>query len=186
MPPWAVMILLIRRPTCVALRALPYGKLFMRLSAMARAAGRVWLLACLFCLQTPHGNARASEQSEVHFARKQDNSFRGSIRTLRVMQKLLLSGPAGQRLQVTGHADDGGDATFNLELSKRRVRGVARWLMANGVAADQLQLLACGRRLAGGEPRAETARAQNRRVALQLVAPDALQQDRCDSVLLKP
>jgi outer membrane protein OmpA-like peptidoglycan-associated protein len=100
---------------------------------------------------------------------------------------MLVAHPEVLRLRVEGHADDIGDPCFNLSVSKRRVRGVVRWLLANGVARERLELLACGRRYAEQGSRSLAARALNRRVELsvsdpaQAVAP----RDRCDPIELK-
>jgi hypothetical protein len=51
-------------------------------------------------------------------------------------------------LRIEGHADDSGDPCFNLSLSMRRVRKVMHWLVANCIAAERLEPLACGRRYA--------------------------------------
>jgi len=48
------------------------------------------------------------------------------------------------KIAIIGHTDAKGDAAYNVELSKNRVRAVRRYLMANGIAKDQLIMRACG------------------------------------------
>jgi outer membrane protein OmpA-like peptidoglycan-associated protein len=125
--------------------------------------------------------------SRVRFDDRQEKTVPGSIRTLRKVQRMMTSHPEVRLLRVEGHADDSGDLCFNLEVSKRRVRGVVRWLIANGVAADRLELVACGRRYTDFGPRSRAARAESRRV--ELVVSDPAQgaplRDRCDPMELK-
>jgi outer membrane protein OmpA-like peptidoglycan-associated protein len=125
--------------------------------------------------------------SRVRFADGQEKTVPGSIRTLRSVQRMLVAHPEVLRLRVEGHADDSGDPCFNLEVSKRRVRGVVRWLIANGVAAERLELLACGRRYVDADARSQAARADNRRVELSVSDPaqGTVVRDRCDPIALK-
>lgn len=125
--------------------------------------------------------------SRVRFEDRQDKTIPGSIRTLRSVQRMLAAHPEVSLLRVEGHADDSGDPCFNLEVSKRRVRGVVRWLIANGVAAERLELLACGRRYVDASARGQGARADNRRVELSVSDPaqGLSMRDRCDPIALK-
>lgn len=125
--------------------------------------------------------------SKVRFDDRQEKTIVGSIRTLRSVQRMLAAHPEVSLLRVEGHADDSGDPCFNLEVSKRRVRGVVRWLIANGVAAERLELLACGRRYVDASARSQAARADNRRVELSVSDPaqGLSMRDRCDPIALK-
>jgi outer membrane protein OmpA-like peptidoglycan-associated protein len=130
--------------------------------------------------------ALPSEVSTVRFADGRGRSLRGSVRILRSVQQMLVAHPEVRTLRVEGHADDIGEPYFNLALSKRRVRGVVRWLIANGVAAERLELFACGRRYAEQGSRSLTARAENRRVELLVSEPSqgVALRDRCDPLEL--
>ena len=70
----------------------------------------------------------------------------GSVRLLRNVRQMLAAHPEVRTLRIEGHADDSGDPCFNLSLSMRRVRKVMHWLVANCIAAERLEPLACGRR----------------------------------------
>jgi outer membrane protein OmpA-like peptidoglycan-associated protein len=130
--------------------------------------------------------ALPSEVSSVHFVAGHSVSLPGSVRTLRSVQKMMAAHPEIRTLRIEGHADDVGDPCFNLALSRRRVRSVVRWMLANGVGAERLELLACGRRYAEQASRSLRARAQNRRVELVVSEPSqgVALRDRCDSVEL--
>ena len=74
-------------------------------------------------------------------------------------------------VQVIGHTDNVGDATYNLGLSQRRASAVADVLQSNGVTYDRLQTIGRGE----GQPIASNltpeGRAQNRRVEI-IVTPN--------------
>jgi outer membrane protein OmpA-like peptidoglycan-associated protein len=131
--------------------------------------------------------ALPSEVSSVRFPDGHATSVSGSVRILRSVQKMMAAHPEIRVLRIEGHADDVGDPCFNLALSKRRVRGVVRWLIANGVEAERLELLACSRRYAEQSSRSLRARAENRRVELMVREPSqgVALRDRCDAVELK-
>ena len=72
-------------------------------------------------------------------------------------------------VQVIGHTDNVGDATYNLGLSQRRASAVADVLQSNGVTYDRLQTIGRGE----GQPIASNltpeGRAQNRRVEIIVI-----------------
>lgn len=77
----------------------------------------------------------------------------------------------GARIRIEGHTDDQGSNAYNLDLSRRRARAVAQWLIQNaGIDAKQLTTEGFGKSRpivsADGD---EAARAQNRRVEFVLV-----------------
>lgn len=131
--------------------------------------------------------AQPGDVSRVNFEDGHASAVPRSMRTLRSVQLMLAEHPEVLVLRVEGHADDVGDPTFNLEISKRRVRGVARWLIANGVAAERLELVACGRRYVQEGIRTNTVRAQNRRVELLVRNPSegVEPHEQCDPIELK-
>lgn len=68
------------------------------------------------------------------------------------------------RIEISGHTDASGDATANLDLSKRRAEAVAGYLETAGVAAVRLTAIGYGstRPIASNET--EEGKAQNRRI----------------------
>lgn len=75
---------------------------------------------------------------------------------------------ANQRIQVVGHTDNKGSESYNQQLSERRARATADYLISQGVAASQIEVEGRGEL----EPRADNStaegRAQNRRVEIYL------------------
>ena len=80
----------------------------------------------------------------------------------------------GRVVEVVGHADRVGDATFNLLLSQRRVEAVLTQLRALGLQSATYQTVAIGEQ----QPVSATSDAQtdffDRRVVLRLQAPASL------------
>ncbi len=77
----------------------------------------------------------------------------------------------GAKIRIEGHTDDIGTAAYNLDLSRRRARAVAQWLIQNaGIDSKQLTTEGFGKTRpivsADGD---DAARAQNRRVEFLLV-----------------
>lgn len=72
-------------------------------------------------------------------------------------------------LRLEGHTDNRGTAAANLELSKRRVMSVARFLVARGIAPERLEPYGFGE----SRPRAGNAtapgRERNRRIEIERV-----------------
>ena len=131
--------------------------------------------------------AQPGDVSRVHFDDGRASTMPRNMHTLRSVQRMLAEHPEVLVLRIEGHADDVGDPTFNLEISKRRVRGVARWLVENGVAAERLELVACGRRYVQEGNRTTSVRAQNRRVELLVrdLAVGMEAHEQCDPIELK-
>lgn len=72
------------------------------------------------------------------------------------------------RIQVIGHTDSVGSETYNQQLSERRARATADYLISQGVSASQVTIEGRGE----SEPRTSNStaegRAQNRRVEIYL------------------
>ncbi|MDH5785125.1 MAG: OmpA family protein [Chromatiales bacterium] len=87
--------------------------------------------------------------------------------TLNKVANVLYSDP-NQRIQVIGHTDSQGTDSYNQGLSERRAKATADYLVAQGVARNQISVEGRGE----SEPRADNktaaGRAQNRRVEIYL------------------
>jgi outer membrane protein OmpA-like peptidoglycan-associated protein len=107
-------------------------------------------------------------QLYVNFATDQDKPLPTSEP---VLQELLaaLQGEPALKVELIGHTDSQGSATYNLDLSQRRAAGVYLWLIQHGVESGRLR--SDGRGLM--EPIADNAtdsgRALNRRVEVKAV-----------------
>ena len=83
----------------------------------------------------------------------------------------VLKGLGGARVRIEGHTDDRGSDEYNLDLSKRRARAVAQWLISNGgVDAGRLETEGYGktRPIVSG-PNVDVS--MNRRVEFILISP---------------
>ncbi|WP_417248433.1 OmpA family protein [Celeribacter sp.] len=69
-------------------------------------------------------------------------------------------------VQVVGHTDNTGSATYNQELSTRRASAVAAILTANGVAPGRIQAIGRGENAPIATNLSAEGRAQNRRVEI--------------------
>lgn len=74
---------------------------------------------------------------------------------------------SGDRVLITGHADNTGTSQFNMELSESRAQGIRDWLLARGVAADQLLTDAKGDTQPVASNETERGRFNNRRVEVR-------------------
>ncbi|WP_422490524.1 OmpA family protein [Endozoicomonas sp. ALE010] len=75
----------------------------------------------------------------------------------------------GQAIEITGHADSTGDATFNNELSARRAKNVSQLLVAAyGIDQSQLNIRAMGEQSPIVRNETEEGLRLNRRVELRI------------------
>ena len=75
------------------------------------------------------------------------------------------------RLEVQGHTDNRGSAPDNLDLSKRRVMSVVRYLVTEGVAPDRLDPIAFGESRPVKKNATAEGRIANRRIEVRVIAP---------------
>jgi outer membrane protein OmpA-like peptidoglycan-associated protein len=72
-------------------------------------------------------------------------------------------------VQVIGHTDSEGDATYNLGLSQRRADAVADILQSDGVPFNRLQIIGRGEEQPVASNLTAEGRAQNRRVEIVVI-----------------
>jgi len=73
------------------------------------------------------------------------------------------------KLQLSGHTDDQGTAEYNMELSLKRAKSVARYLVQQGIAGDRIETHGFGKQEPLQLGNDEAARARNRRVEATFV-----------------
>lgn len=78
----------------------------------------------------------------------------------------VLGAQPDRRYVIEGHTDSQGDAAYNLDLSTRRARAVADWLIGRGIAADRLATQGYGETHPTADNTTAAGRALNRRVEL--------------------
>ena len=81
----------------------------------------------------------------------------------------------GTNLLIAGHTDSVGTDAYNQQLSERRARAAADYLMSQGVAAGRLQTVGMGEAEPVAPNDTDTGRAQNRRVEVAIYANEQLQ-----------
>jgi outer membrane protein OmpA-like peptidoglycan-associated protein len=107
----------------------------------------------------------------VEFGTNKDVILEQSLPLMNDVQKTIADNPQLKRLRIEGHTDDVGRDKKNLELSKRRARSVARWLVEHGITAERLEAWGCGESRPLRPNDDDTARQQNRRVEFHVVDP---------------
>lgn len=103
----------------------------------------------------------------IHFDSASDVPRADSQPTLEQLLAVLKAEP-GLKLQVEGHTDSTNTDAYNLDLSERRARAVAKWLADHGVAADRLAPRGYGRTRPVASNGTSQGRALNRRVEVAL------------------
>ncbi|SFE51148.1 OmpA family protein [Roseivivax sediminis] len=83
-----------------------------------------------------------------------------------------LSQYPNQTVQVIGHTDNTGDASYNYELSQRRAQAVSGILIANGVSSSRVRAIGRGEDQPVASNLTPEGRQQNRRVEI-VVLPNA-------------
>ena len=80
--------------------------------------------------------------------------------------EVLLNAP-GQRLEIEGHCDVRGSTEYNLHLGERRAHAVLRYLVKQGVGADQVTIISYGEERPVDLGISESAHQRNRRAELR-------------------
>jgi len=87
---------------------------------------------------------------------------------LDIILSFLKADPSVNRIQLDGHADNGGNRLTNRDLSRRRALAVMEYLKANGIPAEQITMRFHGERYPVVPNTSEANRAKNRRVTILL------------------
>ncbi|MDA8553151.1 OmpA family protein [Alphaproteobacteria bacterium] len=74
--------------------------------------------------------------------------------------------PSSARYTIVGHTDASASNEYNQELSERRARAVASYLISKGVASSQLSVLGLGETRPIASNSTDAGKAQNRRVEI--------------------
>ncbi len=104
----------------------------------------------------------------VNFALNTARITPDSRAVLEQVAAVLLGQPA-LRVEVAGHTDSTGAAAYNLELSRRRAAAVVDFLAGLGVERGRMQAMGYGLTQPIASNDTAAGRAQNRRVAIQVI-----------------
>jgi len=114
--------------------------------------------------------------SKVLFGFDQSNLTDASRNTLNNLITILNKYPE-TNLEVQGHTDNTGAASYNMTLSVKRATAVADYLKANGISSSRLTVKGFGETVPKYDNNTEDGRAQNRRVEFLITANDQMKAD---------
>lgn len=80
-------------------------------------------------------------------------------------------------MTVTGHTDNVGTASYNLQLSERRAKAVADYLASLGVGRERMRIMGFGLERPVASNDSAEGRSQNRRVEIHIVPNDELRDE---------
>ena len=106
--------------------------------------------------------------SGLSFEIGKSNLLNGARLELNKMIKVMKSNPASM-WQITGHTDNTGSRSMNIELSYERAQSVVNYLMQNGIERSRLIVKGLGPDYPIADNSTESGRAQNRRVEIKFV-----------------
>ena len=78
----------------------------------------------------------------------------------------VLSADRYLRVRVEGHADERGTREYNLALGERRANAVRAYLVAQGAARNQIEVISYGEEKPANNGHSESSWAENRRVEI--------------------
>jgi peptidoglycan-associated lipoprotein len=84
-----------------------------------------------------------------------------------VYHAVRLKGSTDLTVRLEGHASEEGTREYNLALGERRANAVAMFLMANGVARSQIEVVSYGEERPADASSTDDARSKNRRVEIK-------------------
>lgn len=105
--------------------------------------------------------------SGVTFAFDSSNLTPAATSALNDVANVLVQYP-DTRVNIAGHTDSTGDASYNQGLSERRARSVGNYLIQAGVSGSRLNMVGYGENQPVASNATESGRAQNRRVEITL------------------
>jgi peptidoglycan-associated lipoprotein len=88
-------------------------------------------------------------------------------RSTLVYHAVNLKGNTDMTIRLEGHASEEGTREYNIPLGERRAKAIANFLMANGVAGAQIEVVSYGEERPADTGTTEASRAKNRRVEIK-------------------
>jgi outer membrane protein OmpA-like peptidoglycan-associated protein len=125
----------------------------------------------------------------VEFATDKDVILESSEPILADVLDVLTNSPELQHVRIEGHTDDRGKDKDNMDLSRRRARSVANWLIEHGDAPARLQAWGCGETHPKASNKKRAGRQTNRRVEFHILdgqtPPATSEEDTCQQIPLE-
>jgi len=101
----------------------------------------------------------------VHFDYDSSDLSQTDFGTLNAHSRYLAQN-TGARVTLVGHTDERGTREYNLALGERRAKAVQAFLVTNGAAASQIDVVSYGKEKPVNEGHTDDAWAENRRVEI--------------------
>ena len=111
-------------------------------------------------------------REEVYFANASDVILPESYAVLNQVAQVIRDTPTIRRVRVEGHTDSAGDASYNLDLSRRRALSVYAYLAAQQVGGERLEYEGYGEAMPIADNETAEGRSTNRRVAFRILSRD--------------
>ena len=77
-----------------------------------------------------------------------------------------LAANPNKRIRLEGHADERGTREYNLALGERRANGILNYLIVNGAARSQIEVVSYGEERPAQNGQIDSAYSRNRRVEI--------------------
>lgn len=97
------------------------------------------------------------------------SEFRAADRDVLTYHARDLAANSNKRIRLEGHADERGTREYNLALGERRAEGILNYLIVNGAARSQIEVVSYGEERPADRGTNDRAYQQNRRV--EIVTP---------------
>lgn len=110
---------------------------------------------------------RAALATTVFYFSFDSDALSAEDRATLVYHAVRLKGSTDLAIRLEGHASEEGTREYNLALGERRGNAIAMFLMANGVARSQIEVVSYGEEQPADMGATEEARAKNRRVEIK-------------------
>lgn len=105
----------------------------------------------------------------IYFATGKSDILPQSYHELQHLLEMLRNHPE-MRIELRGHTDNQGTASFNMQLSRARAEAVARYLTNRGIESSRLQTTGFGKTLPVDNNDTPEGRSRNRRVEYRVLA----------------
>ena len=92
--------------------------------------------------------------------------FRQADRDILNFHARDLASDRSNRIRIEGHADEQGTREYNLALGERRANSIMNYLVVNGAARNQIEIVSYGEERPADRGESEAAYQRNRRVEL--------------------
>jgi len=104
----------------------------------------------------------------IHFDSGSANISEQSLGTMAELSSAIMGCSAVNRILIAGHTDSQGDNASNQNLSERRARAVADYLVQSGVSPSQIAIKGFGENRPIADNNTAEGRAANRRIEMRL------------------